>query len=72
MVIDTQRLDEILTRLKLTAVRDQLDNLLEEIARQEMNFGEALILQACDLGPKPQLNRCMHYNPLSIGISSRT
>ena len=42
MVIDTQRLEEMLTRLKLTAVRDQLDNLLEEIARQEMNLREAL------------------------------
>ena len=40
--IDAQRLDEMLTRLKLTAVRDQLDNLLEEIARQEMNLREAL------------------------------
>ena len=32
----------MLTRLKLTAIRDQLDNLLDEIARRELTLREAL------------------------------
>jgi DNA replication protein DnaC len=32
----------MLTRLKLTAIRDQLDNLLDEVARRELTFREAL------------------------------
>ncbi len=35
-------LDRMLTRLKLTAVRDQLDGLLDEAARGEMTLREAL------------------------------
>jgi IstB-like ATP binding protein len=35
-------LDRMLTRLKLTAVRDQLDTLLDEAARSEMTLRDAL------------------------------
>jgi hypothetical protein len=31
-----------LTRLKLTAIRDQLDSLLDEAAKRELTLGEAL------------------------------
>ena len=37
-------LDQMLTRLKLTAVRDQLDSLLDEAARGEMSLRETLAL----------------------------
>ncbi len=39
---DPERLDAMLTRLKLTAMRERLDSLLEEAARGEMNLREAL------------------------------
>jgi DNA replication protein DnaC len=35
-------LDRMLTRLKLTAVRDQLDSLLDEAARSELTLRDAL------------------------------
>lgn len=35
-------LEPMLTRLKLTAIRDQLDTLLDEASRQELNLREAL------------------------------
>ena len=38
-------LDELpamLTRLRLTAIRDRLDSLLDEAARRELNLREAL------------------------------
>ena len=38
------RLSEMLTRLKLTGIRDQLDNLLEEAGRQELSLRETLVL----------------------------
>jgi len=41
-MIDHDALMEMLTRLKLTAVRDQLDTLLDEAARREMTLREAL------------------------------
>jgi len=41
-MIDHDALVEMLTRLKLTAIRDQLDNLLDEAARREMTLREAL------------------------------
>jgi hypothetical protein len=37
-------LERMLTRLKLTAIRDQLDSLLDEAARGEMTIREALTL----------------------------
>jgi DNA replication protein DnaC len=41
-MIDHDALVEMLTRLKLTAIRDKLDNLLDEAARREMTLREAL------------------------------
>jgi DNA replication protein DnaC len=37
-------LEPMLTRLKLTAIRDQLDTLLDEAARAELNLREALAM----------------------------
>ena len=43
MGVQTQdELDRMLTRLKLTAVRDQLDSLLDEAARSELTLRDAL------------------------------
>jgi DNA replication protein DnaC len=42
MAIDHETLLGWLTRLKLTAIRDQLDNLLDEAAKGEMTLREAL------------------------------
>ncbi len=39
---DPERLDAMLTRLKLTAIRERLDSLLDEAARRELNLREAL------------------------------
>ena len=38
------RLSEMLTRLQLTGIRDQLDSLLEEAGRQELSLRETLVL----------------------------
>ena len=42
MSVDHERLTFWLTRLKLTAIRDQLDNLIDEAARREFTLREAL------------------------------
>ena len=42
MTVDHEDLIKLLTRLKLIAVRDRLDNLLDEAARKEMTLREAL------------------------------
>ena len=42
MEIDHETLLGMLSRLKLTAIRDQLDSLLDEAARREMTLREAL------------------------------
>jgi hypothetical protein len=42
MPIDHETLLSMLTRLKLTAIRDQLDTLLDEAAGRELNLREAL------------------------------
>lgn len=42
MTIDQEHLPKLLTRLKLLAVRDKLDSLLNDAARKEMNLREAL------------------------------
>jgi len=39
---DVERLEAMLTRLKLAAIRDRLDALLDEAARQDLNLREAL------------------------------
>jgi len=38
------RLEDMLTRLKLTGIRDQLDSLLDEVGRQELTLRETLVL----------------------------
>jgi DNA replication protein DnaC len=43
MTIDHEYFLKLLTRLKLTSLRDKLDNLLDEAARKEMNLREALL-----------------------------
>lgn len=42
MPIDHETLLSMLTRLKLTAIRDQLDTLLDEAAGRELSLREAL------------------------------
>ena len=42
MTVDHESLAGSLTRLKLTAIRDQLDSLLDEAAKRELTPGEAL------------------------------
>jgi hypothetical protein len=42
MTVDHETLTGWLTRLKLTAIRDQLDNLIDEAARREFTLREAL------------------------------
>jgi DNA replication protein DnaC len=42
MTIDHETFLGWLTRLKLTAIRDQLDNLLDEVAKRELSLREAL------------------------------
>jgi DNA replication protein DnaC len=42
MNVDHAGLAEALTRLKLTAIRDQLDSLLDEAAKRELTLREAL------------------------------
>jgi DNA replication protein DnaC len=42
MTIDHETFLGWLTRLKLTAIRDQLDNLLDEAAKRELTLREAL------------------------------
>jgi len=39
---EQERMEAMLTRLKLTAIRDQLDTLLDETARRELTIREAL------------------------------
>lgn len=40
--VDHEQLDMMLTRLKLTGIRDQLDTLLDEAARQELTLRETV------------------------------
>ena len=44
MSVDHAGLAEALTRLKLTAIRDQLDSLIDEAGRRELTIREALSL----------------------------
>lgn len=44
MLADPDHLTRMLTRLKLTAIRDQLDSLLDEAGRGEMSLRESLTL----------------------------
>ncbi len=52
---DLDDLVPMLTRLKLTAIRDRLDNLLDDASRQELNLREALrFLCKAEVGHKDQ------------------
>ncbi len=42
MTPDHDRMEAMLTRLKLTGIRDQLDNLLDEASRKDLTLREAL------------------------------
>ena len=42
--MDHEHLTDMLTRLKLTAIRDQFDNLLDEAARADMSLREAVTM----------------------------
>ena len=42
--MDHDHLTAMLNRLKLTAIRDQLDSLVDEAARRELTIREALSL----------------------------
>jgi hypothetical protein len=53
----------MLNRLKLTAIRDQLDSLIDEAARRELTIREALSL-FCEKQPPPR--------PTSIGNARPT
>jgi len=54
--VPTEELEAMLTRLRLPAIRDRLDALLEEAARREMNLREALSwLCAAEVARKDQL-----------------
>jgi len=47
MMIDEQKLEQMLTRLRLSRIRDSLDNLLEEASKKDMSFRE-LIYFLCE------------------------
>jgi DNA replication protein DnaC len=42
--VPTDRLDDMLARLKLAGIRDQLDNLLDEAARSNLSARETLTM----------------------------
>jgi len=63
MTVHVERLEAMLTRLKLTAVRDRLDALLEEAARQDLNLREALaFLCEAEIARKDQRRITMGTN----------
>jgi hypothetical protein len=51
MTIDHETFLGWLTRLKLTAIRDQLDNLLDEVAKRELSLREALAFSSSARSP---------------------
>jgi DNA replication protein DnaC len=54
--VPTEELEAMLTRLRLPAIRDRLDALLEEAARRELNLRETLAwLCAAEVARKEQL-----------------
>lgn len=60
---DTERLEAMLTRLKLTAIRDRLDGLLDEAARQDLNLRESLsFLCEAEIAHKDQRRITMGTN----------
>ena len=58
--IDHETLVAQLDRLKLTAIRDQLDSLLDEAARSEMTLREALaFLVTREIARRDERRICM-------------
>ncbi|WP_293170463.1 IS21-like element helper ATPase IstB, partial [Oceanithermus sp.] len=61
--MNTDRMEENLTRLKLTAIRDQLDTLLDEVSRKDMTHREALsYLLEAEVARKNQRRFAMGIN----------
>lgn len=44
ILIDEERFENLLTRLKLTGIRDNLDNLLDEASKKDMDYRELLYM----------------------------
>lgn len=60
---DVERLDAMLTRLKLNAIRDRLDTLLDEATRQDLNLREALAFMCeAEIAHKDQRRIAMGTN----------
>lgn len=60
MNVDTEALGAMLTRLQLSAIRDQLDSLLDEAARRELTLRETLaLLCQAEVARKEQRRRTM-------------
>jgi DNA replication protein DnaC len=60
MDMNQTHMTDMLTRLKLTAIRDQLDTLLDEAARKELNLREALsFLCSAEIARKDQRRTLM-------------
>jgi hypothetical protein len=51
-----EELDSMLSRLRLGAIREQLDGLLEEAARRQLNLREALAGHPTNSGAKAPRN----------------
>ena len=66
------RLDAMLTRLQLTAIRDQLENLLDHAAKSDMTIREALtFLCEREIARKDQRRIESKARPLSRHTRSR-
>lgn len=48
MHVDEEHLQQLLTRLKLTAIRDRLDNLLDEASGKELSYRAMLYRLCCE------------------------
>lgn len=63
MIAETDRLEAMLTRLQLTCIRDRLDSLLDEAARQKLTLREGLSwLCAAEIAHKDQRRIAMGVN----------
>ena len=59
--IDFEHLEAMLTRLKLTAIRDRLDNLLDQASKQNLSMAEALVMLCeAEIERKDQRRISMH------------
>lgn len=48
VLIDEEHFESLLTRLKLTGIRDNLDNLLDMASKQEMSYRQLLYMLCCE------------------------